>query len=170
MLEIRERLPSAPSMETVPGELTLTLPFDARQRSRQRVRLDDGSERALLLPRGTMLRDGDQLRDEKGQIIRLRAADESVSTVHAQDPLLLARICYHLGNRHVPLQIGAGWLRYRHDHVLDGMVAALGLPALHEQAPFEPESGAYFGGGHAHSPHVHDHDMATGSGTVGDVP
>lgn len=163
MLEIRVRLAPEPQREDAPDELTLTLPFDARQRSRQRVRLDDGSERALLLPRGTVLRDGDRLQDEAGQVIRVRAADETVSTARSQDPRLLARICYHLGNRHVPLQIGADWLRYRHDHVLDGMVAALGLPVACEQAPFEPESGAYFGSGHAHAAHPHDPESLPGS-------
>ncbi len=164
MLEIREQLPSEPQMDAAPDALTLTLPFDARQRSRQRVRLDDGSERALLLPRGTVLRDGDRLRDEAGQVIRVRAANETVSTVRTQDARLLARVCYHLGNRHVPLQIGADWLRYRHDHVLDGMVTALGLPVACEQAPFEPESGAYFGfgAGHAHAAHPHDPEPLPG--------
>lgn len=162
MLEIRERLMPEPQMKDVPDESTLTLPFDARQRSRQRVRLDDGSERALLLPRGSVLRDGDRLRDEAGQVIRVRAADETVSTARTSDPRLLARICYHLGNRHVPLQIGADWLRYQHDHVLDGMVAALGLPVAFEQAPFEPENGAYFGGGHAHTAHTHDPESLPG--------
>ena len=162
MLEICVRLAPEPQMDAAPDALALTLPFDARQRSRQRVRLDDDSERALLLPRGTVLRDGDRLRDEAGEVIRVRAADETVSTARTQDPRLLARICYHLGNRHVPLQIGADWLRYRHDHVLDGMVAALGLPVVFEQAPFEPESGAYFGGGHAHAAHTHDAESLPG--------
>lgn len=170
MLEIRERLVPEPQLEDAPDESTLTLPFDARQRSRQRVRLDNGGERALLLPRGTVLRDGDRLRDEEGQVIRVRAADETVSTARSPDPRLLARICYHLGNRHVPLQIGADWLRYRHDHVLDGMVAALGLSVACEQAPFEPESGAYFGSGQGHTPHAHAHDPESPPGSFLDAP
>ncbi|MGB5235886.1 MAG: urease accessory protein UreE, partial [Candidatus Macondimonas sp.] len=68
MLEIRVRLAPEPQREDASNESTLTLPFDARQRSRQRVRLDDDSERALLLPRGTVLRDGDRLRDEAGEV------------------------------------------------------------------------------------------------------
>lgn len=165
MLEIRERLATTPEADAVPAALTLTLTFDARQRSRQRVRLDDGSERALFLPRGTVLRDGDRLRDETGQLIRVQAASEAVSTARSQDPRLLARACYHLGNRHVLLQIGADWLRYRQDHVLDGMVAALGLPVICERAPFEPESGAYFASGHDQPAHGH----AVPSHVVGDV-
>ena len=65
----------------------------------------------------------------------------------------MARACYHLGNRHVALQIGEGWVRYQHDHVFDAMVTGLGLNVIVEQAPFEPEAGAY-SQGHAHH---HDH-------------
>ncbi|HBG29250.1 urease accessory protein UreE [Candidatus Macondimonas diazotrophica] len=154
MLEIRERLAPDESTGECPAGGTLTLAFDARQRSRQRVRLDDGREYALLLPRGTVLQHGDRLRDAHGRIVTVCAAKEAVSTVHTADPLQLARACYHLGNRHVPLQITAHWLRYRHDHVLDDLAIRLGLTVTHEQARFEPESGAYDeGGGHAHHHH-----------------
>ena len=88
-------------------------------------------------------------------VIGIEAASEDVSTVHHEDPVMLARAAYHLGNRHVPLQVGDGWLRYQHDHVLDDMVRGLGLAVKTETAPFEPEAGAY-GGGHGHS-HSHDH-------------
>jgi urease accessory protein len=135
---------------------TLTLPFEQRQRSRLRASLDDGTEVGLFLPRGRILRGGDCLRSEDGVLVAVRAAAETVSTVRSKDPLLLARAAYHLGNRHVSLQIGSGWLRYRHDHVLDEMVAALGLEAEVGQAPFEPEAGAY---PHSHgSAHDHDHE------------
>ena len=142
---------------------TLTLPFDLRQRSRLRARLDDGTEVGLFLPRGQVLRHGDRLRADDGLLIEVRAAEEAVSTAEAPDPVLLARAAYHLGNRHVALQVGAGWLRYVHDHVLDTMVRALGLDVRCEQAPFEPEAGAYqhgHGGSHTHehgAPHPHDH-------------
>ncbi len=128
---------------------TLTLPYEKRIKSRQRVVLDDGREAGVLLPRGTVLRDGDLLTD--GELkVAVCAALEPVSTVHSDDPLLLARACYHLGNRHVPLQIAEGWLRYQHDHVLDDMVRQMGLEVVGEQAPFEPEAGAYGSGGHHH--------------------
>lgn len=133
-------------------ELTLTLPFDLRQKSRLRANLDNGAEVGLMLPRGTILRGGDQLRAEDGTVIRVQAAHETVSTVHVSDARLFACACYHLGNRHVPLQIGDGWLRYQHDHVLDEMLHGLGLSVACEQAPFEPEAGAY-GGGHQHHEH-----------------
>jgi len=134
----------------------LTLPFELRQKSRLKAHLDSGEEIGLMLPRGLLLRGGDCLRAEDGSVIRIEAADESVSTVHHDDLLMIAKASYHLGNRHVPLQIGHGWLRYQHDHVLDDMVRGLGLNVMHEMAPFEPEGGAY-GGGHAHH-HEHDHE------------
>ena len=137
-------------------ELVLTLPFELRQKSRLRAVLDNGAEVGLMLARGTILRGGDYLKTESGELIRVQAADESVSMIRTDDCLLLSRACYHLGNRHVPLQVGQGWASYLHDHVLDDMVRGLGLQVSHEQAPFEPEGGAY-GGGHQHA-HSHHHE------------
>lgn len=130
---------------TVPQEhsVCLSLPIDQRVKSRLKVTLDDGREAGLFLPRGQILRGGDLLQSTDGLVIRVAAASETVSTVHSDNPHALARICYHLGNRHVPLQISGTWVRYQHDHVLDSMVAGLGLSVKVEQAPFEPEAGAY---------------------------
>jgi urease accessory protein len=128
---------------------TLTLPLESRIKSRLRVTLDDGREAGLFLPRGCSLRDGDCLLAEDGSAVRVRAALETVSEVRCDDPLQLARACYHLGNRHVALQIEPGLLRYQHDPVLDDMVRRLGLAVSVERAPFEPEPGAY--GGHGHT-------------------
>ncbi|SEP11562.1 urease accessory protein UreE [Aquisalimonas asiatica] len=150
MLQLIERVTASAS------DGVLRLPFDIRQKSRFRAALDDGTEVGVFLERGQILRDGDCLRTEDGRVVRVEAADESVSTVRCADPTLLARVCYHLGNRHVPLQIGHGFCRYRHDHVLDEMVHGLGVSPAAEQAPFEPEAGAY-GGGHGHG-HGHDHE------------
>ncbi len=139
---------------------TLTLPLERRIRSRQRVTLDDGTEAGVFLARGQVLRDGDLLTDEGGLVVRVRAAAEPVSEVRSDDPLLLARACYHLGNRHMALQIEAGLIRYQHDHVLDDMLRGLGLEPRFAEAPFEPEPGAYGGsaGGHTHlHGHAHDH-------------
>jgi urease accessory protein len=147
-LQIVERLSA-----DLPAQATLTLPFEQRQKSRLRTRLDSGEEVGLFLARGTVLRHGDRLRATDGRVIEVRAAPETVSTARTDDPLLLARAAYHLGNRHIALQLGPGWLRYLHDHVLDSMVRELGLTVIGEQAPFEPEAGAY-GGGHHHG---HDH-------------
>lgn len=137
---------------------TLTLPYARRERSRQRVRLDSGEEAGLFLPPGTQLADGDLLRAENGVLVRVRAAPEPVSTARTADPLRLARACYHLGNRHVPLQVGAGWLRYQPDHVLDDMLRQLGLSVMQETVCFEPEQGAYAGHRHDSAPHAHGAD------------
>ncbi len=137
-LQITERL-----HEALPAETTLTLPFELRQKSRLRTWLDNGADVGLFLPRGTVLRGGDRLRTTTGLVVEVRAAPEPVSTAWTHDLRLLACAAYHLGNRHVPLQIDAGWLRYLHDHVLDRMIQELGLEVIHEQAPFEPEAGAH---------------------------
>ena len=131
---------------------SLTLPYHERTRCRLRIRLDSGREAAVRVERGHVLRGGDRLVTDCGMVIEVRAARERVSTAHCSDPLLLARACYHLGNRHVALQIAGGWVRYLHDHVLDDMLTRLGLHVREELAPFEPESGAY--GDHAHD-HAH---------------
>jgi urease accessory protein len=141
----------------------LTLRFEDRRRSRMRARLDDGREAALLLPHGTILRDGDRLRASDGdEVAVVRAAAQSLSIVHSDEPLQLARAAYHLGNRHIPVQLGPGWLAYEHDHVLDGMVAEMGLAVDTRVAPFEPEAGGYgrtsaSGAAPAHG-HHHHHD------------
>jgi urease accessory protein len=128
----------------------VTLPFELRKRSRLRTRLDSGEEVALVLERGQILRGGDLLLAEDGQAVEIVAAPETLSVVTCPDPWQLARAAYHLGNRHVSLQIGPGWLRYQHDHVLDDMVRGLGLEVSIEQTPFEPEAGAYAAASHSH--------------------
>ena len=122
---------------------TLTLPFDVRQRSRIKSKLDNGDDVFLQLPRGSVLRHCNILRAESGLIVKVIAAQESVSVVNSDNKILLMKACYHLGNRHVPLQVSSDFLRYQKDHVLDAMVLGLGLKVSHEQASFEPESGAY---------------------------
>lgn len=128
--------------------VTIELPFDLRTRSRQLTKLSTGEEVGLRLERGLVLRGGDRLLADDGRVVGIVAAPEVVSTVRCDDPWRLARAAYHLGNRHVPVQIGAGWLRFRHDHVLDEMLRGQGFAITVEEAPFEPEGGAY--GGHAH--------------------
>ena len=123
----------------------LVMSFELRSKSRLRVTLSSGEEAGLFLERGSVLRGGDRLLSDDGRIIEVIAAAEAVSTVRSTDAVQLARAAYHLGNRHVALQIGAGWLRYQRDHVLDEMVRGLALCVEGEQAPFEPEGGAYGG-------------------------
>jgi urease accessory protein len=158
MLHLRRILLPNENRATPAGTATLTL--DERRRSRRRLTLDDGREAALLLPRGSALRDGDRLLSDEGAVVLVRAAVESLSVARAADPHLLLRGAYHLGNRHVPVELGDGWLAYEHDHVLDDMVRGLGLSVEARRAPFEPEAGAFRhggGDGHAHA-HPHSHD------------
>lgn len=133
---------------------TLTLPLEKRIKSRLKVALDNGEEVGLFLERGLVLKNGDRLISEEGQVVEIRAAEECISMVKVNDPLLMSRVCYHLGNRHVPLQIEVGVVCYLHDHVLDDMVRGLGVEVTVTDAPFDPEPGAYgghsAGGHHAH--------------------
>lgn len=128
----------------------IELPYDLRKKSRFKAQSKCGEEMGLILPRGHILRHGTRVKNDKGDVAIIIAANENVSTVTTEDPIVLAKAAYHLGNRHVPLQVGEGWLRYQHDHVLDDMVKGLGLSVVVEQADFEPEDGAYSGGGHHH--------------------
>lgn len=146
------------------ADARLVLPFELRSRSRLRAELPGGEAVGVMLERGQMLRGGDQLLAEDGRVVEVVAADETVSVVRAPSGTSLLRAAYHLGNRHVPLQIGDQWLRYLHDHVLDEMVVGLGFEVRVERAPFEPEAGAYSNASgaaqdhvHAHGHHHHDH-------------
>lgn len=154
MIRLTEKCDHADTIDTI-----LTLPLHSRIKSRLRVTLDNGQEAGLFLPRGTTLKDGDLLGGENGINVLVKAADEALSCVVSKDPHLIARACYHLGNRHVSIQIEPGRVSYLHDHVLDDMLRGLGLEVTLTQAPFEPEPGAYGGSaekGHSHS-HGHGH-------------
>ena len=153
MLLIEHRAPAdAPATER------LTLTFELRSKSRLRTRLASGEEVGLFLERGVILRTGDKLQGSDGRVVEVTAAPEAVMDACADDPVRLAQAAYHLGNRHVPVQVGAAFLRFGRDHVLGEMVRGLGLAVSEIEAPFEPESGAYGGhGGHAH-PHGHSAD------------
>jgi len=153
LLELRVWIekPADPDPDTqVDGTLRLTC--DERRKNRLRARLEDGREVGILLPRGTILRDGDYLSDGTIMVV-VRAAPESLSVATTSNPHLLLRAAYHLGNRHVALQIGRDWLAYPHDHVLDDLARGLGLVVTLEKRGFEPESGAHGGGQH----HSHAH-------------
>ncbi len=139
------------SMHELQKAIELVLTYDQRKRGRLRATSTCGQEVGLFLERGRTLCDGDLLAADNGITVRIRAADEHVSCAHTSDSLLLTRAAYHLGNRHVPLQIGNDTLVYQHDHVLDDMVRGLGLHVNETHAPFHPENGAY----HAHGTHSH---------------
>jgi len=144
---------------------TVTLDFDARQKSRQRLMLASGADAGLVLERGTTLRHGNVLLDAAAEhIVQVVAAQETLSVVECADRLLLNRVCYHLGNRHVPLQVAQSAVAYRHDHVLDAMVMGLGVTPVARRAMFQPEPGAYDGhdAGHERAQSAQDHEHGHG--------
>ena len=157
MVEIRSRLPVRPhdAYGVKPGG-RLVLAFDGRCKSRGRARLESGEEVAVALPRGTVLRGGDLVVASDGRVIEIVSAPEPLLHVACASPEALARAAYHLGNRHVPVQVGGGWLRLAADHVLEEMLKGLGASVSSVEEPFEPEAGAY--GAH------HSHDNESGHG------
>ncbi|WP_165855852.1 urease accessory protein UreE [Marinobacter sp. JSM 1782161] len=165
MIELTQRIAPVESAEIFDS---LTLPFELRIRGRLRATTDNGTDVGLFLDRGPVLRDGDCLQSAGGEVVRIRAADEPVVTAQIPAGLPLARLCYHLGNRHVQLAIGtidetldggsgqSGWVRFPPDHVLEELAERLGATLKHHQAPFDPEPGAYSQAGHSHG-HSHGH-------------
>ena len=129
-------------------DLSVTLSYEQRSKSRLRADLDQGGEVGIFLPRGDVLNHGDCLADRHGRAVMVIAAPEILSEVRCRDAWQLARACYHLGNRHVLLQILPECVRYPQDSVLDGMLHNLGLEVTRVQMPFEPEAGAYHGHRH----------------------
>lgn len=149
----------------------LVLDYDQRQKCRLRVTTECGVEVGVFLPRGESLLNQDVLKTQDGRLIRVNAAKEALSEVECADTWMLARAAYHLGNRHVPLQILPGILRYQADYVLDDMVRQLGLDVTHVQVPFQPEKGAYHSGSsHAGHGHSHGHGAHGQAGNVWKVP
>jgi urease accessory protein len=136
MVIVREKLAS--SEARVVGRVSLA--FEYRQKSRQRAKLDSGEEIGMVMPRGQILRGGDRVLASDGRVFEVVSAPEKL--LHIAGPFL-ARIAYHLGNRHVPMQVGDGFLRIAEDHVLDEMLRRLGAQVSHIEASFEPEAGAY---------------------------
>ena len=145
---------------------TLTLPYEQRVLGRLKAASDAGRPLGLFLDRGPVLRDGEGLRAESGEVVRIRAAAEPVVTARIAAGLPLARLAYHLGNRHVQLALGedeeGGWLRFPPDHVLEELATLLGATLVHHKAPFDPEPGAsQQPGGHAPG---HGHHQAPDQG------
>jgi urease accessory protein len=136
--------------------LRLVLPFELRQKSRLRAQADNGETLSLILPRGKVVRGGERVRTLDGREVEIVAAPEKLAHIESGE---LARVAYHLGNRHVPLQVGKDFLRIAEDHVLEEMARKLGAKVSRVEAPFEPEAGAY---GHQHDEmghggKIHDH-------------
>ena len=132
-----------------PSLLILPLTAEDRTRSRHHFATSDGQSVYLQLPRGTVLQDGDWLQADDGAIVRVIAKPEPVMTATAHAPLHLLQAAYHLGNRHVPLEIAPTYLRFSPDPVLRDLLIHRGLHVVEETQPFQPESGAY--GHHSHS-------------------
>lgn len=161
MLEIKAKLKVPRHAYKVEVKGQLKLPFESRQKSRLRAKLVSGEDVALLLPRGEILRGGDLVTASDGRVIEVLAETERLMHVECASAQELSRAAYHLGNRHIPVQVGDGFLRLAPDHVLEEMLKGLGARVSTLEAPFEPEAGAY-GGGHRHDEmghggRIHDH-------------
>jgi urease accessory protein len=184
MIEIRKKLKVTRGAYAIDVKGELKLPFDLRQKTRLRAQLATGEAVGVMLPRGEVLRGGDLVVASDGRVIQVVAEPEAVLHVTCDSPEDLLRAAYHLGNRHVPVQVGEGFLRIAADHVLADMLMGLGASVAPMSAPFEPEAGAYGhgpadGGGHRHEAgggpgrihhygdahgHDHAHAHATGHG------
>ncbi|WP_417521766.1 urease accessory protein UreE [Marinobacter sp.] len=158
MLELIKRITNVETTEILDN---LTLPYELRIRGRLRATTETSQDVGLFLDRGPVLRDGDLLQAKTGEVIRVRAAEEPVVTARINGGLPLARLCYHLGNRHVSLAIGedelGSWIRFPPDHVLEELAERLGAVLVRHTAPFDPEPGAYAQAGKADGGHSHSH-------------
>jgi urease accessory protein len=136
----------------------IALTHDNRHRRRFVMKGEGGTEFLLDLVDAAYLRDGDGLALEDGRVVRVQAASEPVVDITG-DPHLIARVAWHIGNRHVPAQILPDRIRIARDHVLEAMIAMLGAKVMRTEAPFDPEPGAYAGEAHSqgHGHHHHDH-------------
>jgi urease accessory protein len=143
---------------------TIELDWDVRQKSRFAATDSAGRDLGIFLPRGTLVRGGDMLVAEDGSMVRVIAAPQPVLVItHCKShgtPFDLTRAAYHLGNRHVPIELQPDHLKIEPDHVLADMLRAMHLIVTEQNLAFEPEGGAYaagHGGGHSHGAHGHDH-------------
>ncbi len=135
---------------------TVLVDFDRRHRRRIVLRTEAGRDLLIDLPQAVRLRDGDGLVLDDGGVILVQARPEPLLDIHAHDAAALVRIAWHLGNRHLPVQLLGAHLRIRRDHVIADMVRTLGGHVAEIEAPFDPEAGAYAGG------HSHSHDDEDG--------
>ena len=172
MLTVNKLIPGSRGLAAVllKRATTVELDWDVRQKSRFDATDSAGRALAVFLPRGTSVRGGDALVAEDGSLVVVKAAPQAVLVVrHCTEhgsPFDLLRAAYHLGNRHVQLELQADHLKLEPDHVLADMLRAMHLIVSEEVAAFEPEAGAYAaaaGGAHDHShghDHAHDHGHA----------
>ena len=164
MLTVNKLIPGARGLAAVllKRAATVELDWDVRQKSRFEATDSTGRALGVFLPRGTAVRGGDALLAEDGSLIVVKAAPQAVLVVrHCSEhgtPFDLLRAAYHLGNRHVQLELQPDHLKFEPDHVLADMLRSMHLIVTEEQAAFEPEGGAYAAQGHAHAHDHHGHD------------
>ena len=170
MLQVSKCIPQGKGLAQVliKRAATVELDWDVRQKSRFDATDSQGRSLGIFLPRGTVVRGGDVLVADDGSFVRAIAAPQAVlkithCTQHGT-PYDLIRAAYHLGNRHVPIELKPDHLKIKPDHVLADMLRAMHLIVHAVDERFEPENGAYATGGHGHSHgdhlHGHDHDHA----------
>lgn len=173
MLTVSKLLPRGQGLAPVliKRAATVELDWDVRQKSRFAATDSSGRELGVFLSRGTVVRGGDVLVAEDGSMVRVIAAPQAVLRITAcaehGSPFDLTRAAYHLGNRHVPIELQPDHLKIEPDHVLANMLRAMHLTVVQQRDSFEPEGGAYAAGGHhhgdghghghAHEDHGHDH-------------
>ena len=165
MIQVSKLLPQGQGLAPVllKRASTVELDWDVRQKSRFAATDSAGRELGIFLPRGTLVRGGDVLVAEDGSMVRVIAAPQPVLVItHCKNhgtPFDLTRAAYHLGNRHVPIELQPDHLKIEPDHVLADMLRAMHLIVTEQNLAFEPEGGAYAAGhgGHSHGAHGHDH-------------
>ncbi len=162
MITVSKLLPQGQGLSKVllQRASSVELDWDVRQKSRFAATDSLGRELGVFLPRGTLVRGGDVLVAEDGSLVRVIAAPQAVLRITActqhGSPFDLTRAAYHLGNRHVPIELKPDHLKIEPDHVLADMLRAMHLTVVETQEAFEPEGGAYSAGGHGQT-HGHDH-------------
>ncbi len=179
MLICSKRMPQGQGLAKVLVQraTSVTLDWDTRQKSRFDATDSTGRQLGVFLPRGTVVRGGDVLVAEDGSLVRVEAAPQTVLRITAcaehGTAFDLIRAAYHLGNRHVPIELRADHLKIEPDHVLADLLRSMHMTVAEVQEPFEPEGGAYgdnammghdHGHGHSHGhDHAHDHTHDHGS-------
>ena len=148
---------AAGSWDTAKEVDRVLIDFDRRHRRRILLRTEGGNEVLIDLAQAVRLRDGDGLLLEDGGFVRVCSRPEKLLEIHGHDAGEMVRIAWHLGNRHLPVQLLGDRIRIRADHVIEAMVLGLGGHVDHIEAPFDAEAGAY-AGGHQHHHDDDDHD------------
>ena len=162
MLTVNKLIPQGQGLAPVllKRAATVELDWDVRQKSRFDATDSQGRQLGVFLPRGTLVRGGDVLVTEAGDMVRVLAASQPVLVItpcaEHGSPFDLVRAAYHLGNRHVQIELRPDRLQIEPDHVLADMLRAMHLTVREASEAFEPEGGAYAAGGHGHG-HAHDH-------------